>query len=91
MANKGQGLMSEATWNEMHAEDAPDYDYMFYCKFENNLSIYLDSSSKKNYSCVVSWVAVKSSYITIVQDLKEFRARVPKEPIVEIINNGPMK
>ena len=39
MANKGQGLMSEATWNEMHAEDAPDYDYMFYCKFKNNLSI----------------------------------------------------
>ena len=34
MANKGQGLMSEATWNEMHAEDAPDYDYMFYCKFQ---------------------------------------------------------
>jgi len=30
MANKGQGLMSEATWNEMHTEDSPDYDYMFY-------------------------------------------------------------
>ena len=30
MAFKGQGLMSEATWDEMHSEATTEYDRMFY-------------------------------------------------------------
>ena len=29
MANRGQGLISEATWNQMHAEDCPELEYIF--------------------------------------------------------------
>ena len=34
MANKGQGLMSEQTWNELHSEPTTEYDASFYCKKE---------------------------------------------------------
>ena len=29
MANRGQGLISEATWDQMHAEDCPELEYIF--------------------------------------------------------------
>ena len=32
MAQKGQGLMSEKTWDEMHSEETVEYDYVFYRK-----------------------------------------------------------
>ena len=31
MAYKGQGLMSEDAWNEMHSQDTAEYDRLFYC------------------------------------------------------------
>ena len=32
MANKGQGLMSEKTWDEIHSEPTTEYDASFYSK-----------------------------------------------------------
>ena len=32
MANKGQGLMSEQAWNELHSEPTTEYDASFYRK-----------------------------------------------------------
>ena len=29
MANKGKGLMSEESWNEIHADEVPDKDMAF--------------------------------------------------------------
>ena len=34
MANKGQGLMSEQAWNELHSEPTTEYDASFYRKKE---------------------------------------------------------
>ena len=31
MAQKGKGLISEETWNEMHSEDTMAWEYTFYC------------------------------------------------------------
>ena len=41
MANKGQGLMSEQTWNELHSEPTTEYDASLYCKKELIINLIL--------------------------------------------------
>ena len=51
MANKGQGLMSEKTWNEIHSEPTTEYDASFYSKKALKITskIVLIQFAKKNF------------------------------------------